>query len=260
MPARLSYAYAVMMFVVAAMEEELKTCMELCQDVRRIPGADIPMWQAGTAKGTPLAFLRTGIGPEKSTARIRKALNRIAPDLILIAGYAGALDPGLKIGDLVAVTRATAFSLNEKRPDWNNVEADTPINLTHVDTLMTVKAAGLSIIKGSVLSSRHVLGNPEHKNLLFRRFHASAVDMETAFLVREAAARKIPVSALRVISDTAHDSFLEPFERNPDLKLTDRALKLLRAGPVSSLRKWKTRAAAAREALRRFWETHLENF
>ena len=81
--------------------------------------------------------------------------------------------------------------------------------------------------------------------------------METAFLVREAAARKIPVSALRVISDTAQDSFLEPFERDPDLKLTDRARKLLNAGPVGSLREWKNRTAAARGALRRFWEIHL---
>ena len=247
-----------MMFIVAAMEEELKTCMELCRDVRRMPGADVPIWLAGTAKGTPLAFLRAGVGPDKSTARIRKAFDLINPDMALITGYAGALDPALKIGDLVAVTNAMAFGLNRKHPDWNHVEADTPFDLTHADALCLNGTAGLSIFKGAILSSRHVLGNPEHKNLLFRRFHASAVDMETAFLVREAALRKIPVSALRVISDTAHDSFLEPFERDPDLKLTDRAQKLLRAGPIISLREWKKRAAAARAALRRFWEIYLE--
>jgi adenosylhomocysteine nucleosidase len=246
-----------MIFIVAAMEEELKTCMDLCKGVRNMPGPDVPMWQARTAGGTPLAFLRAGVGPEKSTARIRKAFDWIDPDLMLIAGYAGALDPDLKIGDLVAVTSARAFGLNRKHPDWNHVEANDPFNLTHVDSLMTVRADELSIFKGSVLSSRHVLGNPEHKNLLFHRFQASVVDMETAFLVREAAARKIPVSALRVISDTAHDSFLEPFERDPDLKLTDRARKLLRSGPVSSLREWKNRTAAARAALRRFWEIYL---
>jgi len=247
-----------MIFIVAAMEEELKTCMELCLDVRRMPGPDIPMWQARTAKGTPIAFLKAGVGPEKSTARIRKAFNWIAPDLMLITGYAGALDPDLKIGDLVAVDRATAFSLNKNHPDWKHVEADMPFDLTHVDALMAVKTAGLSIFKGSILSSRHVLGNPEHKNLLFRRFQASVVDMETAFLVREAHARKIPVSALRVISDTARDSFLEPFERDQDLGLIDRTQKLLRAGLVSSLRDWKARAAAARDTLRRFWEIYLK--
>jgi adenosylhomocysteine nucleosidase len=246
-----------MMFIVAAMEEELKTFMDICLGVRRMPGPDVPMWQAKTAKGTPLVFLRAGVGPEKSTARIRKALDWVDPELMLVTGYAGALDPDLKIGDLVAVTSARAFGLNRKHPDWNHVEAEEPFSLTHVDALMTAETAGLPIFKGSILSSRHILGNPEHKNLLFRRFQASAVDMETAFLAREAAARKIPVSAIRVISDTAHDSFLEPFERDPDLKLTDRALKLLRAGPVSSLREWKARTAVAQSALRRFWETHL---
>jgi hypothetical protein len=124
---------------------------------------------------------------------------------------------------------------------------------------MNVGKAGVSICEGSLLSSPHVLGNPEHKNLLFRRFQASVVDMETAFLVREAAARKIPTGALRVISDTAQDSFLEPFERDPDLKLTDRARKLLQPGPVNSSREGKNRAAAARAALRRFWETYFGN-
>jgi nucleoside phosphorylase len=249
---------AAMMLIAAALEEELKTCMELCRDVRYMPGPDVPVWQARTAKGTPLAFLRTGVGPEKSTARIRKAFEWIDPELMLIAGYAGALRPDLKIGDLVAVTSARAFSLDKKHPDWNHIEADDPFELTNIDELMTVQTAGLSIFKGGILSSRHVLGNPEHKNLLFRRFQASVVDMETAFLVREAAARRIPASALRVISDTAQDSFLEPFERGTGLKLTGRAQKLLTSGPVSSLREWKNRAATARSALRRFWETYLD--
>ena len=250
---------SVMIFIVAALEEELKTCMDTCRDVRRMPGPDVPMWQAVTAKGTPIAFLRTGVGPEKSTARIRKAFDWIDPDLVLIAGYAGALDPGLQIGDLIAVTSARAFRLNKKNPDWNHVEADTPFDLTHADALMAVETAGLSISRGGILSSPYVLGNPEHKNLLFRRFQASVVDMETAFLAGEAASRKIPVSALRVISDTARDSLLEPFERDPDLSLLGRAQKLMRAGPVNSLREWKARAAAARGALLRFWEIYLDS-
>lgn len=249
-----------MMLIAAALEEELKTCMDLCREIRRMPGADVPLWQARTEKGTPIAFLRTGVGPEKSTLRIRKTFDYVNPDLILIAGYAGALDPDLKIGDLVAVTGARAFSLDKKHPNWDHVEAEPTFDLTNVDALMSAGTAGLSIFKGSILSSRHVLGNPEHKNLLFRKFQASVVDMETAFLVREAAARKIPVSALRVISDTAQDSFLEPFERDPDLTLTDRFVKLLRAGPVNSLREWKNRAASARAALQRFWEAYLASF
>ena len=246
-----------MMLIVAAMDEELKTCMDLCRDVRRIQGTDVPMWQAETAKRIPLAFLRAGVGPEKSTARIRKAFDWIDPDRVLITGYAGALDPDLKIGDLVAISNARVFDLNKKQPDWNHVEIDEPFDLTYADVLFSSGTAGLSIFKGGILSSRHILGNPEHKNLLFRRFQASVVDMETAFLVREAAARKIPVSALRVISDTAQDSFLEPFERDPYLKLTDRVQKLLHAGPVSSLREWRNRTATARDALRNFLEIQL---
>jgi len=245
-----------MILIVAALEEELKTCMDTCREIRPVSESDVPLRQAVTAGGMPIAFLRAGVGPDKSTARIRKALEWINPDLILITGYAGALDPCLKIGDIVAVTSAIAFSLNDKHPDWEHVDAEAPFALTHVDKLMAAETAGFSIFKGSILSSRHVLGNPEHKNLLFRRFQASVVDMETAFLVREASLRKIHVGALRVVSDTARDSFLEPFESDPNLTLTDRARKVLRAGPVNMLREWKNRASAARCALRRFWEIY----
>ena len=251
------YASRTMMLIVSALDEELKTCMELCRDVLLMPWPDVSVWQARTAKGTSIAFLRTGVGPEKSTARIRKAFDWIEPDLMLIAGYAGALDPDLKIGDFVAGTSVAEFRFNEKYPDWNHIETKTPFDLTHVDALMAVGLAGLPIFKGRILSTRNILGNPKHKNLLFRKFQASVVDMETAFLTREATLRKIPVSALRVISDTALDSFLEPFERDTEIKLIDRARKILQTGPVNSWREWKSRSTIACAALRRFWEIYL---
>ena len=248
-----------MILIVAAMEEELQTAMRCCRDVERVAELDLPVWHAKTSSGIPLTFLRAGIGPKKSARRLAETLDRIIPELVLVAGYAGALDPSLHVGDLVAVTRATPFRLNEEFKDWDHVETDTTFDLTAIDLLTTTAAAaGLSITAGSILSSKYILGNPEHKNLLFRRFQASVVDMETAFLAREAAFRGFPTGALRVISDTAQDSFLAAFERDPDVKLTDRARKLLHVGSIQSVREWKSNAATARNVLQRFWKTYLK--
>ena len=246
-----------MMLIVAAMKEELETCMEFCSNVLPVPGIDVPLWNARTGKGSPIALLRSGVGPEKSTWRVRRTFDLINPELMLISGYAGALDPNLKIGDLVAVAHARSFRLDVRHPNWNDVEVDDPFELTQSDTMIAVGSPSLSITTGNILSSPHVLGNPEHKRSLFNRFQASVVDMETAFLAREAAARKIPASALRVISDTVQDSFLAPFEPDSDLKLADRARKFMRSGPISSWHEWKTRTAVARNALRCFWEVYL---
>ena len=248
-----------MILIVAAMDEELRTALDCCRDVERVAELDLPAWRARTGSGIPFTFLRAGVGPKKSARRLAGMLDRIVPELVLIAGYAGALDPDLHVGDLVAVTRATPFRLSEEFNDWDHVEADTASDLTAVDSLTAAADnAGLSVTAGSILSSKYILGNPKHKNLLFRRFQASVVDMETAFLAHVAALRGIPAGALRVVSDVAQDSFLAAFERDPDVKLTDRARKLFQVGSIQSVREWKNNAAAARDILQRFWKNYLK--
>ncbi|MDR0843439.1 MAG: hypothetical protein LBP68_08485 [Acidobacteriota bacterium] len=249
-----------MLMIVAALEEELRTAMDCCRDVQRcVLVPDIPLWRARTGAGDPVVFLRVGVGPKKSSARLREALEWEPPERVLIAGYAGALVPKLRVGDLVAVTRATPFWLNEESPDWNHIETDRTFDLIAANSLTdAAAAANLPVFEGGIVSSKHILGNPTHKELLFRRFQAVVVDMETAFMVREATLRGIPTDALRVVSDTAEDDFLEAFEHDPTLKLTDRARKLFRRNPTRAWREWKTNAATARDTLRRFWQAYLK--
>ncbi|MDR1727226.1 MAG: hypothetical protein LBT74_04760 [Acidobacteriota bacterium] len=247
-----------MILIVAALEEELRTATDCWGEVRRLPGTDLPLWCAQAASEQPVAFLRSGVGPKKSAARLNAALERVSPELVLVAGYAGALDPGLRVGDLVAVARATPFRLGGVSPDWDHVEAGRPFDLDAAALVTVAEAAGLAVAQGGALSSKHVLGNPVHKGLLFRRFQASVVDMETAFLVREAASRGIPAAALRVVSDTAQDDFLEAFERDSAVGLAARARKLVRGNPASAWRTWRENAAKAQGVLRRFWKAYRE--
>ena len=60
-----------------------------------------------------IAFLKAGVGPRRAAESLEEALQMIPCSHVLVIGYAGALDPGLKVGDLVAAGRALAFSLDE---------------------------------------------------------------------------------------------------------------------------------------------------
>jgi nucleoside phosphorylase len=246
-----------MILIAAALDEELKTAMALCKNRKKIPNAGSNLWQAMRGDET-ICFLRTGVGPRRSAAHLQEALKVIKPSHIMVVGYAGAIDPGLKLGDLVVVEKAIAFSLDKESPDWEHVRLEETFKLAHSRMLVSsAKSAGLKACIGDVLTSSYVLGEPAHKQLLYQQFHASIVDMETAALARAASANKITLSCIRAVSDEAADSFLAPFSYNPSASIPARAKKLLDKGMNQTLREWKNHASVARMSLSRFLSHYL---
>jgi nucleoside phosphorylase len=246
-----------MLLVAAALEEELKTGIDLCQRKQKISHRKISLWQA-ERDDKRIAFLRTGVGPKRAAVNIEEALQMIDCSQILVIGYAGALDPELKLGDLVVAKRALAFSLDATNHDWDHIRLDGTFNLTNCEMLLhTAKSANLPAYSGDVLTSAYVLGDPVHKHLLYDRFHASIVDMETAALARVAASRSVPLACIRVVSDEASDSFLAPFSYDPTKRLAARARKLASTGMRKIYRKWNANTSAAKKTLERFLEGYL---
>ena len=246
-----------MLLVATALEEELKTGIVLCRQKQQTPHRKISIWQA-VRDERMIAFLKTGVGPRRAAASLEEALRVIPCSHILVIGYAGALDPGLKLGDLVAVARALAFSLDEDNHDWDHVRLDGTFNLTNSEALaQTAASAGLNACVGDILTSPYVLGDPVHKRLLYEKFRASIVDMETAALARVAAASSVPLSCIRVVSDEAADSFLAPFSYDPSARLHTRARKLAGTGMGKIYRKWRSNTAVARKSLEIFLDAYL---
>jgi adenosylhomocysteine nucleosidase len=248
-----------MLLIAAAMEEELNAGMSLCENPKKLRCRGVDIWQA-VLNAQEVCFLRTGVGPVRSAARLEEALKTIKPSQILVVGYAGAIHPDLRLGDLVAVKKALAFSLDQNRPDWENVQLDGSFDLANFEALSEhAKSAGLSVHIGDALTSAYVLGNPEHKCLLYERFHASIVDMETAALARAAVSKAIPLGCMRVISDEAKDTFLAPFSHDPAINISGRAKKLFDTGLTQTYRQWKEHAAVAKESLSRFLSHYLKD-
>jgi nucleoside phosphorylase len=246
-----------MLLIAAAMEEELKTGIVHCQDSQKIRSQGVDLWRAVRDDKT-IFFLKTGIGPRRSAASLEEALREIKPSRILVVGYAGALDPGLKLGDLVAVAKALALSLDQDHPDWAHVQVEGEFELSDCSALaLSAKSAGLSASAGDALTSRYVLGDPVHKRFLFEQFHASIVDMETAALSRVAVSREIPISCIRVVSDVAQDTFLAPFSHDPSTGFPTRAKRLLDTGLAQTYQTWKEHAHVAGQSLNRFLAHYL---
>ena len=115
-----------------------------------------------------------GIGAE-AARRAAEAIIAIAdPTVVCSAGFAGALESGLKVGDVV-------------RPR----------------TVINAGDASRAIVEGGegVLVSFAAVASPAQKAKLHESFGAQAVDMEAASVARSAQARGRQLTVLKAISD-----------------------------------------------------------
>jgi adenosylhomocysteine nucleosidase len=126
-----------------------------------------------------------GIGPEPARRATEAILSLYHPTMIYSAGFAGALDATLKVGDILLPRRV--------------------VNAADGSSLDTGQGEGVLISFSSV-------AGPEQKKMLANSYAAQAVDMEAAAVGRAAELRGIPFAVVKAISDE-NDFTLPPMER-----------------------------------------------
>ena len=115
-----------------------------------------------------------GIGSDAARRAAEAVIVNYGPSLVCSAGYAGALDPRLKVGEVIR-----------------------PARVVNAGDGSCVQIAG----GDGVLVSYPAVATPAQKGKLLQSYQAQAVDMEAAAVARAAGARGVGFSALKVISD-----------------------------------------------------------
>jgi len=249
-----------MLLIVAALAEELQVALDLCPNRTKITCAGRKVW-TGERNGNQIWLLKSGTGPRRSAASVEQVLAKLSPSLILGIGYGGSLDPGLDIGDLVLIRRASLLgSPQSPRVPLADLVPTGSWELSEPPDIMAqAKAAGLTLARGDILTSPWIMGDPVQKLALHRRFQAALVDMETAAVAGAAASRGVRYVCVRAVSDRADDTFLAPFSYDPSASTAGRALRALGVGNwIHLYREWRKRAAVARRNLRRFLVLYLD--
>ena len=155
-------------------------------------------FRSGLRRGHPVSILITGIGRQNAENSLREFLNSrrsrgdetqikniletphvvsYEPDLVLTCGFAGGLNPDLKLGDVI-------FEIPQ--PSTFNLQLSTcgakPAKFFCADRIATTVA---------------------EKKKLRDETGADAVEMESAAIYSVCAGQGIPCATVRVISDTA---------------------------------------------------------
>jgi adenosylhomocysteine nucleosidase len=191
-----------------------------------------------------VATLIVGIGRQNAEKSVREHLAANSPELVLTCGFAGGLNPELKLGDVVFEMPLTP-SLS---PSDGERVAKPGEGLS-----AKLLAAGAKLARFSC--AERIATTVAEKKALREQTGADAVEMESAAIQAVCAEHGIPCVTVRVISDTAHEDLPLDFNAlsKPDKNLDFGKLFLAIArspgkiGALMALQK-KTRFAAERLA------------
>lgn len=189
--------------LIAALPQEAGPLLRRLR-ARRLRNFSFPAWEFRTTIIRGLVALG-GMGAAAALAVAEELLPRYAPGALLSVGFAGALTPDLRVGDLVvgeAFYRLGSAGGPERLPDPPAFRAVAPL-------VASLRLAGLAAWAGACLEPpallpKQVLRDPA------AGLSCPVVDLESAPLAALAAARGLPFLALRAVSDLAHEE-MPPF-------------------------------------------------
>lgn len=171
--------------ILFALRRESMFFLRTMTQARRRKHTPCPVW-TGEVDGVSLRVLETGIGKEKT----RRALDwlhqpsptdSLRPDLVVSAGFGGALDPALRVGEVVQAGQV----VDEQGNAWT-----TQVAFSEQPALR-------------FLTSTRMIASAAEKARLLMEHAAPVVDMESAEAARFCAELDLPLVCLRGISDDA---------------------------------------------------------
>ena len=152
--------------------------------------------------GKEFAVVGHGIGHRRATETARRAFDSMpGAELVIGTGVVGALSSGLKPGDLVLSDRVLTID-----GDGQMAEQVIAVSDSHLRAIgRSLASAGIAYSTGAILTSHRVLTTGAEKRRAKESTGAIAVDMETAAIAAEAAARGLPFVAIRAVLDEVDD-------------------------------------------------------
>ncbi|MCX5211285.1 futalosine hydrolase [Kitasatospora sp. NBC_00240] len=202
---------ARLLVVVAVPAEAEAVLRGLGDDARPLP-LPLPggVLHRAVRAGTGVDVLAAGVGPAAAAAGAATALALHRYDLVVSAGIAGGFAPHAPIGSVVVADAIVAADLGAETPEgFADVTALGFGTVRHAPppaaaraAAEALRAAGLAVATGAVLTVSTVTGSAGRAEELAARHPGAAAEAMEGFGVAEAAARHgLPVLEVRTVSN-----------------------------------------------------------
>ncbi len=207
--------------IMGAMPEEIAPLLEKVGKYTLEEYAGNKYYEASYA-GHDLVIAYSKIGKVFSTLTASTMLQKFGAELLLFSGVAGAINPKLKIGNLIAATKLCQHDLDITAFGHPYGYVPEGKQFIEADTSLVAKAKevasemGLELMEGTIATGDQFVADPERNRWIGDTFNADALEMEGASVACVCDAMNIPFFVLRAISDAADmdasfsfDEFLE---------------------------------------------------
>ena len=168
--------------MVAAEAREFEGILKRAGEARRLPWPGAAFSREIVSNNRRWLLIANGPGPRLVDHALQ---TKPSVDRVVSIGFCGALDPALRIGDIV-------------------VSGEVPEEL------------GASFVQGDVLSVDRVAITAAEKGELRASTQAAVVEMESAAVARKAREWEMPFGCVRVVSDVADENLPLDFNRYRD--------------------------------------------
>ena len=207
--------------IMGAMVEEITPLLE-CFETYTCEESAKNKYYSASYKGLDVVIAYSKIGKVNASLTATTLIEKYGAQKLLFSGVAGAINPSLKIGDLIVATKLTQHDLDITA--FGHPHGFVPEGAVFVETdkaLMDVakKVAHerkIPLQEGIIATGDQFICNEEKKNWIGTTFHADALEMEGASVAVVCDALNVPFCILRAISDAADmdagfsfDTFLE---------------------------------------------------
>lgn len=171
----------------------------------------------GLLQDKEVIITKTGIGKVLSTLITQYLIDTYKPDQILFTGVAGAINPILKIGDIVIAKDLVQHDFDTTVfGDLPGQIANTNYRYIEPNQLLKNKALKAIIPNQKIIQGRIATGDQfiQDTSKIKETFQADCVEMEGASVALTATINKIPFLVIRIISDEANKKAKSDYEVN----------------------------------------------
>lgn len=194
--------------IMGAMEEEIEPLLSHFENVNVVEFANNKYYEVNH-NGLDIVIAYSKIGKVFASLTATTMIEKFGCDTLLFSGVAGAINPELKIGDLIIADKLCQHDLDITA--FGHPNGFVPGGSVFVETSEELRAAarqvadenGLKVIVGTIATGDQFVHSTERKDFIESTFKADALEMEGASVAVVCDALDIPFFVLRAISDSA---------------------------------------------------------
>jgi adenosylhomocysteine/aminodeoxyfutalosine nucleosidase len=197
--------------ILGAMQEEITPLLEYFQTYETVQYAGNEYYKV-RYKTIELVIAYSKIGKVFASLTASTLIQHFECEKILFTGVAGAINPDLKIGDLVIADKLcqhdvdiTAFGHPWGYIPSGKIYYETSSDLVEI-AQKAAEESGTKITLGTIATGDQFVTEMNKKQFILDVFKADALEMEGAAVAVVCDAFQIPFLVLRSISDTADHS------------------------------------------------------